>query len=241
MNPHSIFRFKQFSVSHHRSTMKVGTDAVILGAWTPVDNCRRILDVGTGCGIIALMLAQRSDAEITAIDIDEESIEEAMDNFRNNHWNTQLNAVHTSLRHYCESVQTKFDLVISNPPFFQNSLLPNSHKSKLARHTVSLTFDELARDSCRLLGDHGRLVIILPIAEKDNYLFSGLRYGMYLSGKLEVFPGTGKPAKRMILEFTLDKPALVKSHALTVRNADGFYSDEYKKMTKAFHPDIYFK
>lgn len=125
----SAFRFKQFEINHEKSTLKVGTDAVLLGAWTPIPApCGRILDIGSGCGVITLMLAQRSNAQITGVDIDKPSIEEAAENANNSLWKNRINFINCSIQDFCTAEhQNNFDLIVSNPPFFVDSLKSPVH------------------------------------------------------------------------------------------------------------------
>lgn len=231
-----LFKFKQFSISHAKSSMKVGTDAVLLGSWVDISKTETILDIGTGCGIIALMLAQRSQAKIDAIDIDEDSIEEATLNFRQSPWPDRLHAHHTSLQTYQEISATKYDLIVSNPPYFQNSMLPTKEGHKLAKHCITLNYDELIRLSTKLLRPNGRLAIILPNQEADNCSKIARSYGHYLQDQLYVQTTSASPVVRCILVFNLFDIINISKSNLTIRNDNGTYTDEYMELTKAFHP-----
>ena len=133
------FRFKQFTVFHNKCAMKVGTDGVLLGAWANLEDCESILDIGTGTGIIALMAAQRSNAEIEAIDIEKNACLQATENIENSPWPTRINVHNESLQLFAEKTEKKYSHIISNPPFFCNSLLSDDKNRQLARHPISLS------------------------------------------------------------------------------------------------------
>jgi len=232
------FRFTQFEVSHHRSTMKVGTDAVILGAWLEVSSSKNILEIGTGCGIIALMLAQKSAAIIDAIDVDEESANEASENFANSPWNNHLKSFHLSLNDFADKKAGIYDLIVSNPPFFQNSLLPPSEKRQLARHNSKLSFEDFLVYGSRLLSHDGRLAVILPVTEEMKFIEIAEKENLFLLSKLDIFPKPSKPEKRVILVFSFQKTEKPISDSIILRNENGVYSDDYKRITKDFHIDF---
>jgi tRNA1Val (adenine37-N6)-methyltransferase len=236
MSKKDIFRFKQFSISHVRSGMKIGTDAILLGSWVNTFASRTILDIGTGCGIIALMLAQRSEAMIEAIDIDKASIEEAFSNFENSPWAGQLHAHHTSLQNLCKNSTSKYDLIVSNPPYFQNSLHPSGEKLKLAKHNLTLSYDELLRSSAKLLNPGGRLAVIIPFDARDHFIKTANSLGLYLSKQLSVHSSPSRPAIRIILVFDTLNKKIFDSATLTIRTKDNAYTDEYKTLTHTFHP-----
>jgi len=156
------FRFKQFGINHQKSTIKVGTDAILLGALTETKNAKSILDIGTGCGVIALMLAQKSLAIITAIDIDKESIDEATDNFEKSPWQSRLNAFNYNLADFANNCNTKFDLIVTNPPYFSEKTKSHSVQRNLARNNESLEFSDLCKSVKKLLAENGSFWLILP-------------------------------------------------------------------------------
>jgi len=234
-SPGEKFRFRQFEVSHYRSTMKVGTDAVILGAWLEVSSAKNILEIGTGCGIIALMLAQKSAAIIDAIDVDEESANEAGENFANSPWNNRLKSFHFALNDFADKKAGIYDLIVSNPPFFQNSLLPPSEKRQLARHNSNLSFEDFLDYGSRLLSHDGRLVVILPVSEEMKFIEIAEKKSLFLLSKLEIFPKPSKPKKRVILVFSSTKRENPNIDSIILRNEDGHYSDDYRRVTKDFH------
>ena len=160
-NPY--FQFKKFTIRHDKCAMKVGTDAVLLGAWADITACKNILDIGTGTGIIALMLAQRCFANIDAIDIDTDAYSQAKENVAASPFAERINVIHASCSEYTGScAREKYDLIVSNPPYFINSLKCPDNKRSVARHTDSLSLFELIDDSCSLLSLSGRIALVLP-------------------------------------------------------------------------------
>ena len=237
-SPGEKFRFIQFEVSHHRSTMKVGTDAVVLGAWLDVSGARRILEIGTGCGIIALMLAQKSPATIDAIDVDEASANEAGENFANSPWTDRLKSFHVSLNDFATDKTGIYDLIVSNPPFFQNSLLPPTKGRQLARHNVELTFDTFLYDSSRLLSHEGQLAVILPGSEEEKFIEIAGKESLFLQSKLIIYPKPSKPTKRVILVFSFFRTVDPIVDSIILRDENGTYSNDYKNLTQCYHSDF---
>ena len=149
-----LFRFKQFTIQHQRSSMKVGTDAVLLGAWCELDGARRVLDVGTGCGVIALMVAQRTtEADIWAIDIDSASVDEARENFLHSPWSDRLQVRQEDFNNLADA--DGFDLIVTNPPYYNENVLPPDAVRSAARHTHALSFDQLMRGASARCGHLG--------------------------------------------------------------------------------------
>jgi tRNA1Val (adenine37-N6)-methyltransferase len=203
MGREKVFRFKQFAVVNDRTAMKVGTDGVLLGAWCPVDGARQVLDVGTGCGVIALMIAQRNaTAIIDAIDIDHDAIEEASLNFNHSPWGDRLTATECDFNIMAEG--KTYDLIVSNPPYFQNSLKNPDKGRQTARHTDTLSFAELIKHSARLLIEDGQLALILP-AEAENEIrqLAGAE-GFFLTRVTRVYSKESKPARRVLMAFSRD-------------------------------------
>jgi len=215
--------------------MKVGTDAVLLGAWADISNSNKILDVGTGSGLIALMLAQCSEAKITAIDIHIGSIKDATENFNKSPWSNRLSAIHTSLQNYIKTSKIKFDLIVSNPPFFSNSLISESKNNTLSKHDKELTHGELLNGVSKLLNSKGRFCVIIPVSEKDNFVELALLENLYCSKKLKIIPKYNKKPNRLILEFTFNKPETISETILCIRNSDGSFTKEYIDFTKEFY------
>lgn len=233
-----VFRLRHFDVSHQNSTMKVGTDAFVIGSWLKIDpGCRRILDVGTGCGVIALMLAKRSSAQIDAIDIDQPSVEEAKLNFKNSPWSSRLRAIHASITDF--DPDEKYDLIVSNPPFFSNSLLPASGRLSMAKHTTTFQLKDFITKSRNLVNPHGKLAVILPADVSEQFLKMALEAGFRLNGLLRIIPREGKPVNRMVQLFSLKQSENQHEESLVIRDANGQYTSAYKLLTADFHAEGY--
>lgn len=231
-NPY--FRFKQFTIFHDKCAMKVGVDGVTLGAWTDISDSETILDVGCGSGLIALMLAQRSGADITAIDIDENSILQTRENVEKSLWNDQITVVHSSFQDFAENSNRTFDLIVSNPPFFVNSLKNPSQNRTLARHTDTLSFSDLVTNAGKLLSKKGKFCVILPVPEGAQFIDLAEKDGLFCSMKVTVFPNFEKAAKRLLLEFRKEKTDC-KLYDLTIEKERGVYTDEYTELVKDFY------
>lgn len=232
-----MFHFKQFSIEDSKSAMKVGTDAVLLGAWVNLKGVERILDVGTGCGIIALMLAQRTEdnVNIEGIEIDEPSFDQAHKNLEKIIWSNRVLFHHQSLQSFASPY--KYDLIISNPPYFINSQLPpTSHRAK-ARHTTSLSYEELIQHSIRLLSLKGRLAVILPYEEGKKFISLASMEGLFCNRELAFFSRQGKPQERWLMEFSFDASPIQKEK-LILHSEGESWSDDYKNLTMEFYLKI---
>jgi len=228
------FHFKQFSVHHDRCAMKVGTDGVLLGAWASIENTKHILDIGTGSGVIALMLAQRTNEAvlIDAIEIEKADAEQAGENVLNSPWANRISVHQKSLQDFLPN--NKYDLIVSNPPYFVNSLLPPTKSRTQARHTSNLSFEELIAHSLRLLNDNGRLAVILPFNEGNIFKTIAEKNQLYLIRETAFHSKEEKPQERWLLEFSFQKKELI-SDKLTLYNSNGNKSSDYQKLTFDFY------
>ena len=245
-----MFQFKQFTIHQDRTAMKVGTDGVLLGAWAPIaPDATRLLDIGTGTGLIALMLAQRiidnrlqstdDRLQINAIDIDHNSIEQATENIQNSPFAQHITTHHTSLQDYMPD--QKFDAIVCNPPYFVSSLKSPDAARTQARHTDTLSFDDLLHHSARLLRPDGSLSVVLPVNEGNQLIELAPKYGFTLTHLTEVHPTPTAPPKRLLLQFVmqnsqLNHSSLLISHSsLTIEIARHQYTDEYIALTRNFY------
>ncbi|NDV45743.1 methyltransferase domain-containing protein [Paludibacter sp. 221] len=233
-NPY--FSFKQFTVYHDLCAMKVGIDGVLLGAWADVKNANNILDIGTGSGLIALMLAQRNpDATITAIDIDENAILQSEINIKNSPWGNRIEVGKNSLQDFMLSSTKKYDLIVSNPPFFINSMKAPEDTRTTARHTDTLTHEELITYSKALITPKGKLCIILPINEGEKCIDFAENSGLFCNKKVSVFPKPGSPAKRLLLGFSLEKRERENTHITIESETRHQYTPEFTQLAKDFY------
>jgi len=233
-NPY--FQFKQFTVYHDLCAMKVGIDGVLLGAWANVENAEQILDIGTGSGLIALMLAQRNEnALIDAIDMEKSAIQQAGINIQNSAWKERIKAQHISLQDFALTAKNKYDLIVSNPPFFVNSLKTPEKERTNARHTESLTHEQLILLSKSLLAPNGKICIILPVKEGNLCKAFAEKSGLFCSKIVSVFPKPEAEAKRLLLEFSTEKQEMETSE-LTIETAVRHqYSAEFTELAKDFY------
>ncbi|HKL32969.1 MAG TPA: methyltransferase [Tangfeifania sp.] len=235
MAGNSWFQFKQFIVIQEKAAMKVGTDAVLLGAWTDVSCAGNILDVGTGTGIIALMLAQRSDAQITAIEIEKNAAEEAAENARNSKWAEKISVENTSFQEFAKASTQKFDCIVSNPPFFSNNIKSASRNLAMARHNDLLSLSDLVKGALKLLSENGKLSLIFPVETALKFADLAAKNSLYLVRQTEVSPTPKNPTHRHLLEFSR-KQLPLKNDVLNIRTDGGLdFSAEYKQLTRDFY------
>ena len=228
------FHFKHFSLYHDRSTMKVGTDAVMLGAWVEVKPSEVVLDIGTGCGVLALMMAQKGVARVDAVDLDEASVVEAAVNFEASQWRDRLYAFHGDIRKF--GYGRKYDLIISNPPFFVDSFKCDADRKNQARHTdTSLSFTELVLSVKHLLKPDGRFALVLPERESHDFLSIASRYGMYPFKQQFLVPVEGKDPNRINMEMRLDRVDPVQTSELVMRDEQGRFTTAYHDFLKDFY------
>ncbi len=231
----SIFKFKHFEVNQTNSAMKIGTDSMVFGSLINVEGKSNALDIGTGTGVLSLMTAQRNpNLEITAIEIEANAFDEAKMNFNNSPFQHQLNAFHVDFLNfdpYC-----KFDLIFSNPPYFENAFKSINQEKNLARHDESLPLNELFEKASNLLTENGDFWVILPNLTFDAYQDTAHENGLFLEKQIEIF-GKENQLVRKIGAFSKINKSLEHS-SLIIRKNDGNYTDEYKKLTIDYHFNV---
>ena len=231
--PNPYFAFKQFTVRHDRCAMKVGTDGVLLGAWTDLSHSRRILDIGTGTGLIALMLAQRCmDARITAIDLDSAAVEQAQENIQASPWKDRIEALQQDICTYHPN--GTFDTIVSNPPYFINSLKCPDGQRSTARHTDTLDADRLIGKVSELLTSDGRFSIILPAEQTEDLIRVAGEKGLHPSRQTWVITRPGLSPKRILMEFR-KIPVTLQPDELVIELERHVYSEEYIALTQEFY------
>ncbi len=233
MRPQTPFRFKQFNVAHHQCAHKVGTDGVLLGAWTNASQPKQILDVGCGSGLIALMLAQRfPNAKITGIELDTPSAQQAQDNAQQSPFASQIEIkqgdfLKTAFAEY-------IDLIVSNPPFYKGNTSSGSTPRDRARHEEFLPAPLFIEKALSLLSPQGQIALILPTTEAKHWIQIAQSNGLYLLRKTSVLGSPSATAKRWLLQMGLQKQAL-QENALTLRNTQNQRSEAYTELTKEFY------
>lgn len=228
-----MFQFKQFTIHQDQTAMKVGTDGVLLGAWANLEKARRILDIGTGTGLIALMAAQRNVlAEIDAIEIEERAFIQAKENIAASPWSHRIRIEHISLQHF--SPETLYDCIVCNPPFFINST-KNPHSPRtLARHNDTLPHSDLVNHAKRLLTQDGKFHLILPVAEAQELIAYAQTVKFYPTHITYVYPTACKPPKRLLIELSLTQSVYCEDN-ITIELERHHYSEAYTKLTKQFY------
>ncbi|HBX50255.1 MAG: hypothetical protein A2275_13490 [Bacteroidetes bacterium RIFOXYA12_FULL_35_11] len=231
----SFFRFKQFVIHHGKSAMKVGTDGVLLGAWTDFSKSTSVLDIGTGSGLIAVMAAQRCNAFIDAVEIDAPSYFQAVENAANCPWSEQIKIIHAFFQEFASMSEKKYDHIISNPPFFINFLKSAKAEKNLSCHNDLLPFPELIEGVIKLLDTNGKFSIILPVQEGELFIKTAQNASLFLNRKTMVYPCPWKPASRFLMEFSFNRIEVSENNLTIELNERHEYSDEYKKLTEEFY------
>ncbi|MFC3159585.1 tRNA1Val (adenine37-N6)-methyltransferase [Chryseobacterium arachidis] len=224
------FTFKQFEIQQTQNVFRVGTDGVLLGALASVDTVSKVLEVGTGTGLISLMLAQRnSQAKFFGIDINEQAAELTKLNFENSPFSSRLKNIHQDFKNF--ETDILFDLIVSNPPYFEVS---DSGKDKIARQTVELNFEQLISKSSVLLSPNGTFSVIIPVEAGNYFVKIAMENRLFLTRKINIKGIENSKTKRLILEFSLTEKGLEESD-FVIEKSPRQYSDQYLELTKEFH------
>jgi tRNA1Val (adenine37-N6)-methyltransferase len=236
----TMFRFKHFTIQQDRCAMKVGTDGILLGAWATANAPTRILDIGAGTGLIALMLAQRFPlAIVDGVELEESAIEQARENFRVSPWAWRLNAIAGCIRDVslAQSMSQQYSLIVSNPPWFSDSLKSGEPARDLARHMDVLNSEDLPEMVLRLLTQGGRFATILPTAEGLRLIEHASAAGLQCCRRCDVYPKAAKPSKRLLLEFVRDEAhhPLVSESLVVEADQRHDYTQEFRDLTKEFY------
>lgn len=241
--PNDYFSFKQFTIRQDRCAMKVGTDGVLLGVLAPVlalaENSKRILDIGTGTGLVAIMLAQRTGggAQISAVEIDSEAAIQARENASETPW--EIDVYNNSIQTFALECQEKFDLIVSNPPFFINSLKAPEKSRNTARHTDTLSFEDLVISAEKLLADKGLFTVIIPYSSESDFIKIASANNLIADTIIRVIPKVGKEAKRSVITFCRGNENVncnINVTELVIEKEERHcYSDEFKSLTADFY------
>jgi len=229
------FQFKQFSIEDEHCAMKIGTEGCLLGAWADVGDVKNILDIGTGSGVIALMLAQRSKVSIDAVEIDNDAFRQASENFGNSPWNDLLQCFHTPIQEYVKSCRKKYELIVCCPPYFKDSFKAVDKKRNLARHTDSLSFEELLSLASRLLQHNGRFCTIIPQNIVKKFCDIALVEGFFPVRVTNILPKAEALPLRILLQLERSRK-LVQENTIAILDKEGKeFTTEYKDLTKEFY------
>ncbi|MCV9880230.1 tRNA(1)(Val) (adenine(37)-N(6))-methyltransferase TrmN [Brenneria izbisi] len=230
------FTFKQFFVAHDRCAMKVGTDGILLGAWAPIVGARRILDIGCGSGLIALMLAQRTDNEvyIDAVEREMAASQQAADNITASAWAHRMRVYAGDIVDFTASVEHVYSLIVSNPPYFAPGVACANESRAQARYTTSLTHDVLL-DCARLaLAPGGLFCVVLPVQVEDAFLPLAQPRGWFVRQRMAISESNSRPAHRVLLALSR-QPGECLTQQLAIRDNDKSYSSDFQRLTKDFY------
>ncbi|MFT5737749.1 MAG: tRNA1Val (adenine37-N6)-methyltransferase [Maribacter sp.] len=230
------FKFKQFSIQQNKCAMKIGTDGVLLGAWASVEaRPNSILDIGAGTGLIALMLAQRCDAEnIEAIEIDAAAYEQCVENFEASPWADRLFCFHAGLDELVDEIDEPYDLIVSNPPFYTEDVSSGDVSRDLARQNTALPFKELLQSAAQLLATSGSFAVIIPYKEELQFIDLAAQLGLYPQHITRVKGTPSSGIKRSMLQFSFHKKEVLKNE-LTTEIERHQYTEAYRALTKEFY------
>ena len=230
------FAFKQFIIKQDKCAMKVGTDAVLLGAWVMPNGSKYILDIGTGTGVITLMLAQKTEALIDAIDIDEDAVMQAKQNALDSNFKGQITVTQISLQEYSKNCSKKYNLIVTNPPYFEQSLKSSDEQRSHARHADVLPFEELLDGVLKLLDEKGKFCLILPTLEAEKFRALAEKRGLHLSKLLRVKSRIDKDTdKRHLMQFEV-KPTEFSEKTIVIELEERHqYTEDYKDLTKDYY------
>ena len=234
----STFKFKKFEIAQDQCGMKIGTDGVLLGAWAPhKSDAKHILDIGTGTGVIAIMQAQRCPkAMVVGVEVDENSAQQASENMAASPYHDRLDVHLGSIQDFSRDTNVKYDLIISNPPFFTGGTLSKNQARKDVRHTVKLPNGDLLRCAHKLLSKDGIFSVILPYIEGLRFKEMAGQYGFHLSHMTEVKPKADKSVERLLMAFKRHAVDEVVSNSLVIQHEKrNDYTDDYIELTKAFY------
>ena len=235
MGRNNYFQFKHFLIIQEKAAMKVGTDGVLLGAWVNVQYEKKILDIGTGTGLIALMMAQRTSAQIIGIEIEKNAAEEAAHNCAMSDWKDRLSVQNISFQEFAEKNNEKFDLIISNPPFFANDQKSKHKNMAIAKHNDLLPMPDLISGCRKLISEEGKLAVISPVIAAKKLIELANETGLFLIRLTEIFPTPQKESNRCLMEFRTKKQTLHKNTLTIFEELSGNFSLPYKELTKEFY------
>jgi len=235
MGRNSHFQFKQFKIQQENTAMKVGTDGVLLGAWADTENVNSVLDIGTGTGLIALMMAQHSEATITAIEIEENAYLDAKSNVQNSPWSERIKVVHSSFQEYLKNNSQHFDCVVCNPPYFTNSIKSKTESRTIARHNDQLPFETLVEGVSHILNKEGHFSVVLPAGAESDFRYLAANVRLFPSRITHVKPKPSKAASRVLMEFRFEATLKAEDELTIETETHHEYLPEFIDLVKDFY------
>lgn len=230
------FQFKQFTVQQNKTAMKVGTDGVLLGAWAKLQpNVFSVLDVGAGTGLIALMMAQKSNAEvIDAVELNNEAYIQTVENFEQSDWGDRLFCYHASFEEFFEEIEDEYDFIISNPPFYTSTFKELSNERAMARHTESLPYATLLKGVSILLSKNGSCAFIIPFAEEESFIALAVKFNLFINRITRVKGTENSVVKRSLLQFSYVETG-PETNELIIEKKRHVYTNDYKELVKDYY------
>ncbi|WP_375238298.1 tRNA1(Val) (adenine(37)-N6)-methyltransferase [Aurantibacter sp.] len=230
------FQFKEFSINQDKCAMKIGTDGVLLGAWTPTtQNPFSVLDIGSGTGVIALMLAQRSSAEvIDAIEIDDNAYEQCVDNFEQSPWRDRLFCYHASIQEFAEEIDDEYDLIVCNPPFYSEDYKTENASRDLARFQDAMPFEHLVICVSKLLSKNGLFSVVVPFSETTKLIELAQKVNLYPNKRLNVKGNPTAEIKRSYITFSFENKRIITKE-LIIETERHQFTEDYIALTKDFY------
>lgn len=230
------FQFKEFSINQDQCAMKIGTDGVLLGAWSSIEsNPFSILDIGAGTGVLSLMLAQRSDAQvIEALEIDDKAYEQCVDNFEQSPWNDRLFCYHASLEEFAEEIDDQYDLIICNPPFYSGDYKTENARRDLARFQDAMPFEHLLESISTLLSKNGLFSVVIPFSEEEKFITLAKQFNLFTKRILHVRGNPSADIKRSLIEFSFLQSNIEVSE-LIIETSRHQYTENYIRLTRYFY------
>lgn len=228
------FQFKQFFIRHDQCAMRVNTDGILLGAIAHINECRQILDLGTGSGLVAIMLAQRTPqhCQITALEFEPNAFQQAVENGKNSAWAERIEIVQGDvMQHHFDQ---KFDLIVSNPPYFSDSLACRNEERDFARNFTAQSHFDWLKQAKKWLAENGRITFILPTEAAENLISQSAEIGLYCTEQWRICTKVGKTAKRQVVSFS-EKKTACEQKSLVIYNAENQYTAEFKALTQDFY------
>lgn len=233
--PNPYFHFKKFTIYHDKCAMKVGTDGVLLGAWANIKNASEILDVGTGTGLIAIMLAQRSVANIDAVEVNKNAFNQACENIQRCPWSERIHLIKSSFQDYSKRCEKAYDLIVSNPPYFKNQYRPSDKSRAVARHDDSLSLMDLVSHADMILKPEGIISVVIPAESINHYKEFLYQKKLFVQRALYVMPSPGKPAKRVLVEAGRKKTTITEDFLAIESGRRHHFTQQYIDLTRDFY------